>query len=103
MKKIIAVSGLLFSLNSYSQMFSINLNCEVVYGVRGSCQVYNQFPRPIQCKIAAQGQTQSGAWVNLFGQGMIYPGQTAWVNVNANNPNIDPLLYVQARANCISL
>lgn len=100
MKKILAITTLLVSVNSFAYSFSMNLNCEVQYGVSGSCEVVNQLPTPIACQLSAQGQTQSGAWMNLYGQGYIYPGQVSWVNVSANNPYIDPLLFVQAQANC---
>lgn len=103
MKKLIATSLLLISANTFAYNFSMALNCEVVYGVRGACQIVNRLPMPIGCKISAQGQTQSGAWANLFGQGTVYPGQSAWVYVNANNPYIDPLLFVQAQASCFTL
>ena len=103
MKKIIAVTLLAFSATSFAYSFNMSLNCNVAYGVGGSCQVFNQLPRPIQCYISARGQTRFGAWINLNGQGIIYPGHQAYVTVNANNPNIDPLLFVQANANCITL
>ena len=103
MKQLFAVTSLILSTNIYAYTFSMNLNCQVIYGVRGACQVVNQLPAPIQCNISAQGQTQSGAWANLFGQGTVYPGQSAIVYVNANNPYIDPLIFIQAQANCSTL
>lgn len=98
MKKIFLLSSILLSLNSFA--FYAQVNCEIQYGATAACTVYNQFPRPIYCQLNGNGQTQSGAYVNLYGNGWVAPYDSANLFIKANNPYIDPLVFVNANANC---
>lgn len=80
-------------------VFSIQANCSFDRA-NGNCYVYNQFNRPIFCVLTASGQTYSGAYINEIARGWIPPGMQATVFVSANNPNNDPLQFVDGVANC---
>ena len=89
----------LFALETSAHAFNIQARCEFV-PAEGRCTVLNQWARPIRCELFARGQVSSGAYLNESVAGVLLPGQWAYVTVYANNPEVDPLVFVTGNANC---
>jgi hypothetical protein len=66
----------------------------------GECRLLNTYPRPVNCEFIVHGQTRLGSHINGFQYIMLYQGMFAWYNVQANNPYIDPIIFLTANANC---
>jgi hypothetical protein len=99
MKKILVAATLLLSLSGVANAFYIQAQCQFT-GAVGTCAVFNQWATPIACSLQAEGQVSSGVWGSAWENAYIYPGQYGYVYVNANNPWIDPLVFVRGFANC---
>jgi hypothetical protein len=97
--KVFLITTLLTLTFQSASAFQIQANCQFNQS-QGVCQVFNQWTTPIYCSLKAQGQTNYGVWANAFINATIYPGDYAYVYVNANNPYMDPLVFVQGSANC---
>lgn len=98
MKIVLGIAIASLSFSAVAQM-SVRANCEFNQAV-GRCAVYNQWNRPMQCDLRAQGQVYSGAFLNVYESVVVYPGQYAYAYVQANNPQRDPLVNVSGSANC---
>ncbi len=96
--KIFLTFALLFFINKVSA-FSINLNCQF-NAITGNCAAFNTWNYPIYCSLRANGLLLSGITISAWNNATIFPGQYAYVYLNTNNPNIDPLVDVQGYANC---
>lgn len=99
MKKILIALSLLVTLTGAANAFYVQAQCQF-NSATGTCAVFNQWATPIACSMAAEGQVASGAWGSVWENAYIYPGQYGYVYVNANNPWIDPLIFVRGYANC---
>lgn len=99
MKKILLAATLLLSLTGAANAFFVQAQCQF-NSATGSCAVFNQWATPIACQLQAEGQVSSGVWGSAWENAYIYPGQYGYVYVNANNPWIDPLVFVRGYANC---
>lgn len=99
MKKLISFTALLVGLSSSAMAFSINAEC-TFNQANGHCIVWNNFNRPIFCHIQARALTSAGFWADIWENGLIYPGQSGYANINANNPYVDPIVHVEGHANC---
>jgi hypothetical protein len=66
----------------------------------GECSVVNESNFPARCQLQIQGRTSMGYTFNGFENVFLYPGQNAWAYVYANNPMIDPLVFVGGYATC---
>jgi len=98
MKKFIAaLSFLMLSTSAFA--FQMQANCQFNRSV-GQCSVYNSWGVPVYCTLRAQGQVASGAYGYAYENVTVYPGSYAYVYVYANNPVIDPLVFVTGNATC---
>ncbi len=98
MKKFLALT-ILAMLSFSASAFQMQANCQFNRSV-GQCSVYNNWGVPVFCTLRAQGQVASGAYGYAYEQATIYPGSYAYVYVYANNPMIDPLVFVTGNASC---
>ena len=104
MKKSLVIFGLslVFSLSAYAAPVFIYPICYNGPAV-GECHLVNNTGKVIACNIQARGQTVHGIMINAFEYATLYQGMFASVTVYANNPMLDPLVYVRADAFCNTL
>jgi hypothetical protein len=98
MKSLLSVLTLI-TLSSMANAFQVSASCSFS-AASGQCAVYNQWYSPMKCSLRAQGQVSSGAYVDVWENVYVYPGEYAYAYVNANNPYYDPLIAVAGSANC---
>lgn len=97
MKKLIFTIGLLVA--GVSSAFELTANCHFDQSY-GECSVINNTQTPIRCRLQIQGRTSMGYSYTGFEMAYLYPGQYAYAYVYANNPMIDPLVFVNGSAQC---
>jgi hypothetical protein len=100
MKKILL--GSMIALSFQANAFMMNAECNY-NSAHGECSVINNTPNPIRCSLHIDGRTASGATGFANEVAVLYPNQYAYAYINANNPALDPLVYVNGYANCKSL
>lgn len=101
MKKLILAASLLtvFSTPVFARQINLRAVCSVNRS-QATCEVYNHLNFPVYCYARAVGVTRYGFNANFAAQGVIYPGQSMYVNVYAHNPYNDPLVRANAKATC---
>lgn len=81
------------------QFFALDANCNF-NAANGRCQVNNYAGQPIFCSLTAAGTLASGISAYGYNNAWIFPGQSAWVFVQASNPYQNPLIAVSGSATC---
>lgn len=99
MKKILVSSFLFLLLLNVANAYQFQAQCSFSQ-FQGQCSVLNYTNYPLRCNLYAQGRTSSGFNANAYEFVNLYPGQNAYVYINANNGYVDPLVYVSGYANC---
>jgi len=79
--------------------FQVSARCQVNAG-QASCAVYNQYYRPIYCRVQGGGTTYFGMYMNGNINGWVRPGANMFLNVWAQNPSRDPMVRAYANAQC---
>lgn len=103
MKKIIALL--------FVSLFISSVQAETVFvfprcsysASNGECTIHNNSGKDITCTIRATARTRKGSFLNTYDYRVLYQGMFAWVRVYANNPTVDPIISLQAHANCNTL
>lgn len=99
MKKLILSLVLLSSSTLAQGYISLEANCNI-NSATARCEVYNYLNQPVYCEATAQGITRYGFYAEVSGEAWILPGHSLYLNVNANNPFIDPLIEASAFTDC---
>jgi hypothetical protein len=99
MKKLLLFSVILLALNNEASAFLIEANCNFNQS-QGRCTVWNNYNRPIFCRFEAAGLTYLGFWIEAWQDAVIPPRANGTLRVFATNPNNDPLVQVNGRADC---
>jgi hypothetical protein len=104
MKKFIATLMFMACINGASAAGPVFLYPTCSYGpAGGECTLFNSSGKDISCNIHARAQTQRGSYITAYDYRILYQGQFAWVRVYANNPQMDPIVYINATAFCNEL
>ena len=100
MKKIFLLASLMFSFNSYSAPVFLYPTCSAY---SGECTLNNTSGKDISCSIQITGQTKKGGYISTSEYRVLYQYMSAWIRVNTFDPINDPIVYLQAYANCNTL
>ena len=99
-KLVIFILVAFISSSAFSQnYFSVNANVQVNTAY-AQAVVVNTWPNRIHCKGYAYGQNSAGVWANSWMDAIIFPGQSAYVNVNANDWYNFPIVNGYAEIQC---
>ena len=95
----VLVLGLMISLSAVARPVFLVPTCN--WGpAYGECRLWNTSRMVVGCELITQGQTRMGSYINLPRYDVLYQGMTMWTSVNANNPYIDPIVFMSATAIC---
>ena len=96
------VLGLMISLSAVARPVFLIPTCN--WGpAYGECRLWNTSGEVVGCELLTFGQTRSGASINLPRYDVLYQGMTSWTSIRANNPYIDPIVFMSATAICSTL
>jgi hypothetical protein len=99
MKNLLIASSVFIAFSGIANAFQVQTRCQF-NPFHGECSVVNDSYNMASCQLQIQGRTFSGAFYTGHENVILYPGQSAYAYVNANNGQIDPLVYVSGFANC---
>lgn len=99
MKNLLLALSLFAAFSGAANAFQIQVHCNF-NPAHGDCSAENYSNTVIGCRLEARGTTRAGFYLNVFENVVLYPGQNAFVYVNANNAYVDPLISVNGAANC---
>jgi len=100
LKKGLLLACLTFSFNAYSAPVFLYPTCSAF---SGECTLNNTSGKDISCSIQINGQTKKGSYISTSEYRVLYQYMSAWIRVNSFDPINDPIVYLQAYANCNTL
>ena len=101
MKKLLIAAFLMTcSVQAFAyNWFPVQARCQV-NAATARCSVYNQYYRPMFCKVRVAGRTSYGfSAVNNMNIS-VRGGAYGYAHVRANNPYRDPLVAARASVQC---
>jgi hypothetical protein len=99
MKNILIGLVMFLSFSHFANAFQVITECSYD-SFYGECAVVNDNTSVVNCLLKIEGQTRSGAFYRTHVNASLFPGQRAYVYVNATNGYIDPLVRVLGSADC---
>lgn len=102
MKKIMLAFFLTLSFKVTAEPVFIYPTC-YASPYNSECTINNNSGKDISCSIQITGQTKKGGYVSAYEYRVLYQYMSAWIRVNSNDPMNDPIVYLQAYANCNTL
>ena len=102
MKKLLGILLIVMTFSSTAQAVWQSVNAQVrVNNSSVRAKVSNVWGNAIVCRGYAYAESYYGYYANSYMNNVvIYPGRYAYVYVNANNPNQDPIVRGWANIEC---
>lgn len=101
MKKLL-LALLLVSTSAFAEPVFLFPTCNY-YPEYGECRLWNTSGKEVTCNFNMTSSTRMGSSINGYQYVVLYQGMIAYQYARANNPRLDPIVYLNANAFCNTL